>query len=295
MDTLGIIGAGQMGGGMWRNLHKKGRTAMVYDVRTEACQPLALLGAKVAESPGDIASQCSELILSLPKSDDVEQACLGPGGVIEGAKPGTTVIDATSGEPIVTKRISARLAGKRINMVDMGVSGGPLGALNGTLLIMLGGDKAVVDKHNDLFKLLGQRIHYCGGSGAGHAMKTLLNLRNQVINIITAEVLLIGAKAGLEPKKVVEVTGAGAIWDNYILNPEGRKAIGFALALACKDFDVAQRLAMDVGVPGMVASTGRDVFHAALAEVGKDADVFRFVDALEKWAGHNLPGHPKGR
>ncbi len=293
---LGILGTGNMGSGMWRNLKNKGHVAAVYDLRPEATQPLAAQGAPAAKSARELGGMAQTVIVSLPASRHVEEALLGKHGLAEGAKPGVTVIDTTSGNPMHSRRIAEGLAATGIRYVDAGVSGGPRGADAGTLLVMAGGEKATVDSQMPVLQLLGNRIHYCGGVGAGHAMKTLLNLRNQTVNMVTAEVLLIGGKFGLDPKKVVEVTGAGAIWNDFIMNPAGRKAIGFSIGLASKDEDVALTLAMDLGVGVPVSSTGQQFFRAAMAELGPDADVFRFVDVLERWAKHTLPGSPvKGK
>lgn len=291
MDTqLGIIGVGQMGGGMWRNLQGKGHIAAVYDVNPVACEPLAAMEAPVAKSPADLAAQSQTILLSLPTSRHVEDALLGKDGVVEGARPGTTIIDTTSGHPTMTKEIARRVEERGLHMIDAGISGGARGALDGTLLIMIGGDSGIVEKHMPLFELLGKTIHYCGDVGAGHVMKTLLNLRNQTINVLTGEVLLLGAKAGLDPMKVAEVTGAGMIFTDFIMNPEGRRAIGFNIGLASKDYDVALSLAMDLRMPTMVSSAGQQFLRMALAELGPEADVFRFVDVQENWAGHRLPG-----
>ncbi|MCH7553688.1 MAG: NAD(P)-dependent oxidoreductase [Chloroflexi bacterium] len=291
MDTqLGIIGVGQMGGGMWRNLQGKGHIAAVYDVNPAACEPLAAMEAPVAKSPADLAAQSQTILLSLPTSRHVEDALLGKDGVVEGARPGTTIIDTTSGHPTMTKEIARRVEERGLHMIDAGISGGARGALDGTLLIMIGGDSSIVEKHMPLFELLGKTIHHCGDVGAGHTMKTLLNLRNQTTIILTVEVLLIGAKAGLDPMKVAEVTGAGMIYTDMIMNPEGRRAVGFSLGLASKDQDVALSLAMDLGVPAMVSSSAQQFLRMALAEVGPDADVWRYVDIQENWAGQRLPG-----
>lgn len=290
MTTIGIIGCGQMGGGMWRNFMNKDHTAIVYDVRAEATKPLAALGAPVARSAKDLASKAGVIVTSLPTSHDVEKAMFGKDGVAEGAKPGTTVIDTTSGHPLVTRSIAERLQERGLRMIDCGVSGGPQGANAGTLRIMLGGESAAIEEHMATIKLLGSEIHHCGGVGAGHAMKTLLNLRNQVVNTVTAEVLLIGAKFGLDPKLVGQVVGASGVFNSYIMNPQGRKAIGFSIGLASKDYDVAMSLANDLGVTAILSSTGQQIFRAVKHDQGPEADVFSFVNTLEDWAHFNLPG-----
>lgn len=290
MTTIGIIGCGQMGGGMWRNFKGKGQTAIVYDVREEATKPLAALGAPVAKSAKDLASKANVIVTSLPTSHDVERAMFGRDSVVEGAKAGTTVIDTTSGHPLVTRSIAERLREKGLRMIDCGVSGGPQGANAGTLRIMLGGESADIEEHMATIKLLGSEIHHCGAVGAGHAMKTLLNLRNQVVNTVTAEVLLIGAKFGLDPKLVGQVVGASGVFNSYIMNPQGRKAIGFGIGLASKDYDVAMSLANDLGVTALLSSTGQQIFRAVKHDQGADADVFSFVNTLEDWAHFTLPG-----
>lgn len=283
-QRLGIIGLGKMGTPFWRRLQSKGYLPVIYDVRREAIVPLAAQGAPVATSPRDLASRVGTILLSLPKSQHVEEVALGKQGIIEGAKPGTTVIDTTSGEPSITRRVAARLAEKGIRMIDAAVSGGAQGVEAGTLKVMIGGDKALVDDHMPLFQLLGNRVYHCGPIGAGHTTKTVHNLAAQARMMINAECLLLGAKAGLDPHQLAQVMDMGSI-EGLI----ARRPYGATVWTNAKDYDVAIGLAQEVGAPVFVGSAAQQAMRAILGEVGPEEDLVAFLSVMERWAGVKLP------
>ncbi len=292
--TIGIVGVGKMGAAMWRRLKDQGQNAIVYDIRREAMDPLEKLGAPVASSPKDAAARSSVLILSLPKSTDVEKAVLGESGVIHGARPGLTVIDTTSGDPPVTRRVAAELAKKRVRMIDAAVSGGVGGAEKGTLKVMAGGERAAYDACKPLLDLLGKRVYYCGPSGAGHTMKTVHNLAAQAKMVVEAETLILGAKAGLDPRLCAEVMDMGAM-ARVIGGKDGRPEFGATVWTNAKDFDVAIGLAQAVGVPVPVGTAAQQEMRTILGAVGPEADLVEFVRVMEDWAGVQLPGYPKAK
>ncbi|HZQ57987.1 MAG TPA: NAD(P)-dependent oxidoreductase [Acidimicrobiales bacterium] len=289
-DRVGLVGVGAMGAGMWRRLRSQGVTSTVFDVRPEAMDALAAEGAPVAESAGDVAAVSDVVLISVPRSEHVLATVSGPTGIGARAAAGSLVIDLTSGAPGLSRQVAAVLAASRIDYVDAGVSGGVQGAESGALRIMVGGDDAAFSRAEPLLKLLGPNIWHCGPVGAGHAMKTLLNLSNQTKMIIEMEALLIGRKAGLDPKQVGEVLGMSA-WSHYLLGPSGRRPFGFAMSHYCKDFDVAVGLATELGVPAPVGAAAQQLMRGVrtrLSEDGHDPDIIEYVGDLERAAGVTL-------
>jgi 3-hydroxyisobutyrate dehydrogenase len=293
-DRVGLIGVGAMGAGMWRRLRGVGVTARVFDVSAEAMEAVAREGAPLAESAGDVAAEADVVLISVPRSEHVLAATEGSGGIAARGRPGSLVIDLTSGAPVLSRRVASLLGGSGIAYVDAGVSGGVQGAEAGTLRIMVGADDDAFSRAQPVLTMLGSSIWHCGPIGAGHAMKTLLNLSNQVKMIAEIEALLIGTKAGLDPRQIAEVLGM-TVWPHYLLGPDGRRPFGFAMSHYCKDFDVALGLATDVGVPAPVGAAAHQLMRAVrarLSEDGDDPDIIAYVRDLERAAGVTVdPGH----
>ena len=288
--SLGIIGVGHMGSAMWRHLHSLGHTATVFDTDAAAVAALVADGARAATSAGDVAAHADVVICSLPRSDDVALALLSDAGVTAGATSGTLVVDTTSGSPSRTREIAAECSARGIAYVDAGVSGGPHGAENGTLNIMVGGRDDDFTAAKPVLELLGQNIWHCGAPGTGHAMKTVLNLSNQGKMLLEIEALLVGRAAGLDAHQMAEVLGLGT-WRAFLMSPDGRKRFGFSLGMSVKDYDVGIGLAEEEDVPVRALAAAHQTMHAILDELGPDADLVDYVSVLEHDANVELPNH----
>jgi 3-hydroxyisobutyrate dehydrogenase len=288
--AIGIVGTGKMGAGMWKRLRGQGHAATVFDVSAAATSALATVGAPVADDPAALAASVDVVILSLPRSADVEVAVDGPRGVAAGVRPGAIVIDTTSGEPSVSARLAETLSAAGASYLDAGVSGGVAGAEAGTLKIMAGGDAAAFQRARPVLDLLGARVWHCGAAGTGHAMKTVLNLAAQTKLMAEIESLALGVKAGLDAHQVAEVLELG-VWQHFLLGPDGRIPFQFVLALVGKDFDVAMRLAAERGVPVPVTGAAVQAMRAVRATVGGDADLMEFVGVVERWNDVRLDGN----
>jgi len=174
---IGFIGLGIMGKPMSKNLLKAGYSLVVRDHHASNEAELAELGATVATSPKEVAEQCEVVITMVPNSPQVKAVCLGEGGIIEGAKPGLVVIDMSSIAPLASREVHDALAEKGISMLDAPVSGGEPKAIEGTLSVMAGGEKAVFDRCYDIMKAMAGSVVHTGDIGAGNVTK----LANQVI------------------------------------------------------------------------------------------------------------------
>lgn len=284
LGAVGIIGVGRMGAGMWRCLRAAGCTARVFDAQTGATAALAADGAPVAPSAHELLAGADVVIVSLPTSQDV-QAVIGD--ALDALRPATVVIDTTSGEPSVSRAVAVDVQSVHSAYLDAGVSGGPAGAQAGTLKIMVGGDPAAFSRVEPLLDVLGAQVWHCGGPGAGHAMKTALNLSNQGKMLLEIEALLMCGRAGLDPRQVAEVLELRT-WSHFLLGDGGRVPFGFAVDLAVKDWGVATGVATEHKVPMPIAAACAQVMRAARAEAGPDADLVEVVRVMERWAGYDL-------
>jgi 3-hydroxyisobutyrate dehydrogenase len=282
--SIGIIGVGRMGAAMWHCLRDAGHVATVHDANADAAAALAGLGARIAASPEALAQEARTVLVSLPTSADVSAVVDAMGDAL---RPGSLVIDTTSGEPAASGRIARLVERHGAFYLDAGVSGGPFGAQAGTLKIMVGGDAHAYERAKPVLDVLGAQVWHCGGSGAGHAMKTALNLSNQGKMILEIEALLMCGRAGLDPRQVAEVLEIRT-WSHFLLGPEGRLPFGFAIDLAVKDWGVATGVATEHKVPMPIASAVAQTMRAIRAEAGPDADLIDAVSVMERWAGYDL-------
>ena len=290
MDKIGFIGLGIMGKPMSKNLIKAGHDLLVYDVVPDAVQEVVGAGAKAAASSKAVAEQCSLVIVMVPNSPHVKAAVLGPGGVIEGAKPGTLVVDMSSIDPIVSREIGAELAKKKIRFLDAPVSGGEPKAVDGTLSIMVGGAQPDFDEALPVLKSMGASIVLCGDLGAGNVTK----LANQIIvalNIAAmSEALVLATKAGVDPERVFEAI-KGGLAGSTVLNAKAPMALdrnikpGFRVNLHIKDLDNAMAAGHNVGVPLPLTAQALEILQALKIDGMGDADhsaIIRFYEKLAK-------------
>lgn len=206
---IGFIGLGIMGKPMAKNLIKAGYELVVLDFNKSAMEELVTLGAEASVSGKDVASKCEVVVTMLPNSPHVKTVVLGEGGIIEGAKPGTVVIDMSSIAPLSSREIFAAVEAKGIAMLDAPVSGGEPKAIDGTLSVMVGGKKEVFDKYYDIMKSMAGSVVYVGESGAGNIAK----LCNQIVVAINisavSEALILAKKAGVDPDLVYKAIRGG--------------------------------------------------------------------------------------
>ena len=206
---IGFIGLGIMGKPMARNLLKAGFPLVVHNRSRAKVDELIKEGAAGASSPREVASNADVVIAMLPNSPDVELVALGPDGIKDGARRGQLFIDMSTINPIVSQKIAKELAGSGVAMVDAPVSGGEKGAIEATLSIMAGGDPQDFERALPIFNALGKTITHMGALGAGGFTK----LANQIIVAINltaiGEALVFGAKAGVDPQKMIRALAGG--------------------------------------------------------------------------------------
>lgn len=251
---IGFIGLGIIGKPMVNNLMKAGHEVIVYDVIPENVEKAVANGAIAAASSKDVASQCKLIITMLPNSPHVKAAVMGENGVLEGAKEGTILVDMSSIAPLASQEICAACKEKGVKMIDAPVSGGEPKAIDGTMSIMVGGDKAVFDEVYDILMTMGGSAVHCGDIGAGNTTK----LANQVIvalNIAAvSEAFTLSTMAGVDPEKVFNAI-KGGLAGSTVMNAKVPMILnrnfnpGFKIDLHIKDLNNAIETAHSIGAP----------------------------------------------
>jgi len=289
VDRIGFIGLGIMGRPMARNLLKAGYHLTVWNRSQPGIDELAREGASPAASPEDVARQSDIVITMVTDSADVEQVALGPGGIIEGGRPGLVHVDMSTISPAVTRRIASRLAEEGFEMLDAPVSGGETGAQAGTLSIMVGGKEETLQRCRPVLEALGRTIVHCGPSGAGQTVK----LCNQIVvglnNLAMCEALVFAAKAGVDTRRMLEAVGAGAASSWALLNLAPKILDrdfrpGFKVAHQQKDLRLALEAAEQQAVPLPGTSLVHQLFTAVEAQGLGAEGTQALVKALEKLA-----------
>jgi 2-hydroxy-3-oxopropionate reductase len=290
MEKIGFVGLGIMGKPMSKNLIKAGYKLVVYDIVPAPVEELKQAGAEVGTSPSDVASKTDIIITMLPNSPHVKQAVLGKDGVIEGVKKGALVVDMSSIAPLVAREVSDELAKKGIRMLDAPVSGGEPKAIDGTLSIMVGGQKADFDKMAPIFKCLGASVVLAGDIGAGNVTK----LANQIIvalNIAAvSEALVLATKAGVDPNTVYQAIRGGLAGSTVLdakapLMMDRKFNPGFRINLHIKDLNNVLETGHGVGVPLPLSAAVMEIMQALKVDGMGDCDhgaLVRFYEKLAK-------------
>lgn len=268
---VGFIGLGIMGKPMSKNLVKAGYSLVVRDFNEQNEAELVELGAATAKTPKAVAEQCDVIITMLPNSPHVKEVALGENGIIEGAKPGTVLIDMSSIAPLASREIHEALAEKGIKMLDAPVSGGEPKAIDGTLSVMVGGDKAVFDRYYDLMKAMAGSVVHTGDIGAGNVTK----LANQVIvalNIAAmSEALSLATKAGVNPDLVYQAI-RGGLAGSTVLDAKAPMVMdrnfkpGFRIDLHIKDLSNALDTSHGVGAQLPLTAAVMEMMQALKAD-----------------------------
>lgn len=295
--TIGMLGTGHMGLPMTRRLLQAGFPVVAFDVAPAALEAAVQAGAVGATSPAEVGRQCQTVILMLPNSTIVE-AVVREQGLAAAMAPGGVVIDMSSSAPQRTVQLARWLATQGLAMLDAPVTGGVSGAEQGTLTIIVGGERALAERYQPLFQALGRTIHYVGGHGAGHTMKALNNLVSATTLAVTAEAVALAMKAGLDLETVLAVlnTGTGRSWSSEYKFPTfiatGAHNSGFSLGLMRKDIDLALDIARDYDVPLFVAGATQQLYRHAVGHGSGDDCHTTIARVVAEFAGVRLAGEP---
>ncbi len=288
---VGFIGLGVMGKRMARRIYEAGYTIKVFDIVEAALNEFKSLGFETGESPGDVAEDADVVCMSLPNSKAVENVVLKEYGVLSKARPGTIIVDLSSITPKAIRDIYKKVSQKGVELLDAPVSGGSAGAEAGTLTIMVGGKKEVLEKVEPLLKVIGKTIYHVGDIGAGDTLKLVNNLLLGANMVAVAEALALGAKAGLNPKVMFEVISK-SYGNSYALTAKYPKFIsrgnfepGFMVDLQYKDLQLAVDTAKELGMPLVMGNVAQQMYEIARAEGLSQKDISSVINLYEKWAG----------
>jgi 2-hydroxy-3-oxopropionate reductase len=291
-ETVGFIGLGLMGRPMAKNLLRAGYPLVVHSRSPEPVDDLVALGARRAGSPAEVARQATRIITMLPDSPDVERVLDGPDGVFSAIQRGTIVIDMSSIAPGTARSLAARAASLGAAMLDAPVSGGEIGAIDGTLSIMVGGEASAFEAVKPILHAMGnpERVVRIGDAGAGQICK----LCNQMVLGATlaavGEAFALARKAGVDPGKVREAL-LGGFAASRVLEVHGERILrrnykpGFRAALFAKDYRNVARALDQFGAPAPVSAAVKALVEAMVSEGKGEVDYSALATVLFELAG----------
>ena len=293
MLKIGIIGLGLMGKSIARNILKAGFPLTVHNRSQAAVDELVAEGAQRAASPAEVAAQVDVVFTNLPDTPDVELVVLGENGIIAGAHPGLIWIDNSTIKPAAARALSQRLAEKGVLSLDAPVSGGDVGARNGTLVVMVGGPADALEKALPVLQAMGKTITHVGAAGAGQVAKAANQIMVAAQMVAMGELLVFSQKAGVDPQKVVEAIkgGAAQCWTLDVKPPRlfaGNRTPGFKAAMQAKDLNIIMETAREYGIPLPSAAVDAQLYNAMLQNGMGDLDNSAVIGMIEQLAGVEL-------
>jgi 2-hydroxy-3-oxopropionate reductase len=292
---VGYIGLGLMGKSIARNILKAGFPLVVHNRSQASVDELVLEGAVKADSPAGTAAQVDVIFTNLPDSPDVERVALGDNGIIAGAHPGLIYVDNSTIKPATARHIAKVLGQKGVQCLDAPVSGGDIGARQGTLAIMVGGPAEALEVVRPLFAAIGKSVTHVGDSGAGQIAKAANQIMVAAQMVAMGELLIFAKKAGADPQKVVEAIqgGAAQCWTLDVKPARlfsGNRSPGFKAYMQAKDMNIILESAREYGIPLPSAALDAQLFNAMLEMGMGDLDNSAILGVIETLANTKLLG-----
>ena len=291
-ETVGFIGLGLMGRPMALNLLKAGYTLVVHSRSRGPVEAVAAAGATAATSSAEVARRSDVIVTMLPDLPDVRQVLAGPDGVFPAVRPGAVIIDMSTIPPTAARELAAEATRHGATFLDAPVSGGEIGAIDGTLAIMVGGEAAAVERVRPVLNAMGnpERIVHIGESGAGQVCKVCNQIAIGGTLAVVSELIALARKAGVDPAKVREAL-LGGFAASRVLEVHGERILtgnytpGFRAALYQKDMAIVLEAARAFGVPMPVSSAVRQLVDAMIAAGRGDKDLSALATVLFDLAG----------
>jgi 3-hydroxyisobutyrate dehydrogenase len=293
VERVGFIGLGTMGAAMAGNLARAGFPLTVWNRTPDRAQELDSLGVVRAATPADVARDVDTIVVCVSDTPDVASVLLGPGGVAEGARSGSLVIDCSTISPAATRGFATELATRDVGLVDAPVSGGSEGAQKATLTIFAGGEAADVERARPILEALGKTITHVGPIGSGQAVKAVNQVMLAGTYLGVAEGIVLALKAGLDVDQVVAALGGGAAQSWVLANRSSRMIandypLGFKVELHRKDLGIALDLARELGAELPVAEVAARLETELIAGGHADDDMSALARSIRARSG--LPG-----
>lgn len=298
MLRIGFIGLGVMGNSMAQNIFKAGFTLTVWNRTLTKAEELVSMGAKLAATPADVARASDVVCLCLSDTPDVLEVVLGEAGVIEGAHAGMILIDHSTIKPAGSRELFAKLQEVGVESLDAPISGGDIGARNGTLSIMVGGNSEALEKVMPVLQAEGKTITHVGGPGTGQIAKAANQIMVAAQMVAEAELLIFAQKAGADPIKVIEAirSGAAQCWTLDVKPPRlfaGNRTPGFKASLQAKDLAIIMETAREYLVALPITAVASQLFNGMVASGEGDLDNSAVLGMLERMNNETLQISPK--
>lgn len=292
--TIGFLGIGKMGTGMAKNILKQGYPVLIWNRTPAKYREHIEMGAISAASPKEVATKADIIICMLSTPSVTTNVILGQGewlnqGVIDGIKRGAVIVDMSTNLPQTAINIAANLALQDADFIDAPVIGSVNPANAGTLTVLAGGNKDVVDRVEPILRSMSNKVWYIGEIGMGCTMKLTMNLHLNLLTGAFAECLVFGTKAGLNPQLIIQIWNA-TIFKTYITETKGQKVLdrdwspAFAIELAAKDLNLAAEIAQEVDAPILLGGLIKQMLAATIANGKKDWDLCSLVTTYEQLA-----------
>ena len=290
---VGFIGLGNMGKPLAERLLRNNEL-FVHDLDQENVDYFTKKGAIACSTPSELALNTSRIFLCLPTSAIVEKVICGENGLLYSATKDSFIIDMTTGEPEITRRIANILGEKEINFIDAPVSGGPRGAHQGNIAIMVGGTESQFVTIKPIMDDISSNIFYAGKIGSGHSIKAGNNLLNLICRMATFEVISLLVKDGVDPKRAVEIIqkSSGRNYATEITLPDnilsGRMIQGFSTGLMKKDAGIATKIANLNNIEIPLGKLSQELLKNTIDEYGEDTDMSNVALTYEKLTGAKI-------
>jgi 3-hydroxyisobutyrate dehydrogenase-like beta-hydroxyacid dehydrogenase len=293
-QTVGFIGLGMMGYPMAANILKKGHALVAYDVLPAKLDDIRGLGGRASTGIADVARQASIVISMVDTTAQAEEVILGAGGLIDGVCEGDVIISMSTIDPTALRAMHEKLAAKGVGLIDAPVSGMQKGAIAGTLKAYVGGDDAALQKARPVLELMTSEIVHFGSIGQGTTMKLINNMLCQVGWVLCAEALVLGTKAGLDPKLMVDsilrATGNSVAFEYMAPRVLKRDFDGIRLDITFKDVELQSQLAKSLKVPMLMGNLAQQVYQMARAAGLGSEDGVAVVKVYEQLSGVVVQG-----
>ncbi|HET7480970.1 MAG TPA: 2-hydroxy-3-oxopropionate reductase [Rubrobacteraceae bacterium] len=289
-ESVGFVGLGIMGRPMARNLMAAGYDLVVHNRSPARADELAAEGAAAARSPREVAEKSGVVITMLPGPPEVREVVTGEDGLLEGASAGSLIIDMSTSSPVLARKLALEAGKRKIGMLDAPVSGGDVGAIEGTLSIMVGGDENDFERAKPLFEVMGKTVTHVGPAGAGQVTKAANQIVVALVIEAVSEALVLGSKGGVAPEKILDVLGGG-LAGNKVMEVKREKFLsrdfgpGGKVEYHLKDLRIALDTAREYEVALPVTAIVDQLFAALVAKGRGGWDHSALLTLIEDMSG----------
>ena len=300
LERVGFVGLGGMGGPMASNLMKAGYGMVLHNRTREKAEKLAAEGeGEVADTPREVAERCDVVITMLPGPSEVETVVSREGGLFEAMRRNLLVVDMSTSSPTLARELARRAREREASMLDAPVSGGDVGAQEGTLSIMVGGEEADFERAKPLFEAMGKTVTHLGPAGAGQVVKACNQIVVALVIEAVSEALVLGSRGGVAPEKILNVLGGG-LAGNKVMEVKREKMLsghfepGGKVEYHRKDLGIALAAGREYGVSLPATAIVDQMFGVLVAQGRGGWDHSALVTLVEDWSRQDARGQARG-